>query len=217
MKRLVAKEIEVSANLVAGALNAWHKAGAAAGDVAFWRLFVDQFDSSKAFQLVIEALLDHGDTVAARALMMQWVNQRDRTPLDEGDISFHPLAFHWLATVEAQQHATGEDRWPEVAMFFGYLEANAEEYWQAPTLRLAGVPRHAATDDDIPFGDADGDDDEDDEYEYEYEYEDDDDDALETATDESEFDESELEDAATTRTRTTTTGRAICSAPPTRA
>jgi hypothetical protein len=86
VKRLVAKEIEVSANLVAGALNAWHKAGAAAGDVAFWRLFVDQFDSSKAFQLVIEALLDHGDTVAARALMMQWVNQRDRTPLEVGDI-----------------------------------------------------------------------------------------------------------------------------------
>ncbi len=197
VKHLVAKEIEVSANLVAGALNAWHKAGAAAGDVAFWRLFVDQFDSSKAFQLVIEALLDHGDTVAARALMMQWVNQRDRTPLDAGDISFHPLAFQWLATVEAQQHASGDDRWPEVAMFFAYLEANAEEYWQAPTLRLAGTPA-AGDDDDIPFGDPDDDDDEDeddDEFDYDYEYDDelaDDelaDDDLDTG------DESEFEDA----------------------
>lgn len=171
VKRLVAKEIEVSANLVAGALNAWHKAGAAAGDVAFWRLFVDQFDSSKAFQLVIEALLDHGDTVAARALMMQWVNQRDRTPLDAGDISFHPLAFQWLATVEVQQHATGDDRWPEVASFFAYLEANAEEYWQAPSLRLAGAPAPAGDfPDDIPFGEP-GDDD-DDEFEYDYEYDD---------------------------------------------
>jgi hypothetical protein len=168
VKRLVAKEIEVSANLVAGALNAWHKAGAAAGDVAFWRLFVDQFDSSKAFQLVIEALLDHGDTVAARALMMQWVNQRDRTPLEAGDISFHPLAFRWLATVESQQHAANEDRWPDVAKFFAYLEANAEEYWRAPTLRLASLPG-SESDDDIPFGDPDVDDDDeqlDDEYEY---------------------------------------------------
>ena len=68
VNRLVAKEIEVSANLVAEALNAWHKAGAAAGDIGFWRMFVDQFDNSKAFELVIEALLDHGDTVAAMAL-----------------------------------------------------------------------------------------------------------------------------------------------------
>ncbi|HMP05560.1 MAG TPA: hypothetical protein PJ982_04350 [Lacipirellulaceae bacterium] len=190
VKRLVAKEIEVSANLVAGALNAWHKAGAAAGDVAFWRLFVDQFDSSKAFQLVIEALLDHGDTVAARALMMQWVNQRDRTPLDAGDISFHPLAFQWLATVQAQQHATGEDRWPEVAMFFAYLEANAEEFWQAPALRLAGaVPRG----DDSSLDPSAEIDDEDDDFDYEYDYEEPPDDAsdFEDAIAEGDDDEDE--------------------------
>jgi len=134
VKRLVAKEIEVSANLVAGALNAWHKAGAAAGDIAFWRMFVDQFDSSKAFQLVIEALLDHGDTVASMALMMQWVNQKDRTPLEEGDHSFRRLAFRWLATVEQQQQDEQTDNWPDVAKFFAYLEANAEEYWQVPTM-----------------------------------------------------------------------------------
>jgi len=183
VKRLVAKEIEVSANLVSGALNAWHKAGAAAGDVAFWRLFVDQFDSSKAFQLVIEALLDHGDIVAARALMMQWVYQRDRTPLEVGDISYHPLAFRWLATAEAQQYNTGEDYWPQVATFFAYLEANAEEYWQAPTLRLEpGATRAgSAQDGDIPFGEPTDDDDEDfddeAEYEYEYDYDELDDDA----------------------------------------
>jgi len=138
--RLVAKEIEVSANLVAGALNAWHKAGAAAGDIGFWRMFVDQFDTSKSFQLVIEALLDHGDTVASRALMMQWVSQKDRTPLEENDSSFRRLAFQWLAAVEAEQLSAGEDRWDEVAKFFAYLEANAEEYWQVPSLSL-----------DIPF------------------------------------------------------------------
>ncbi|HEX6963755.1 MAG TPA: hypothetical protein VF175_17945, partial [Lacipirellula sp.] len=187
VKRLVAKEIEVSANLVSGALNAWHKAGAAAGDVAFWRLFVEQFDSSKAFQLVIEALLDHGDIVAARALMMQWVNQRDRTPLEEGDISFHPLAFRWLATVEAHQHAGEQDLWPQVATFFAYLEANAEEYWQAPLLNLGDESRSrdgASEDEEIPYGD-DDDDDFDDESDFDYEYEYD---------EEDEFDDEEEED-----------------------
>ena len=115
VKRLVAKEIEVSANLVAGALNAWHKAGAASGDVSFWRMFVDQFDNSKAFQLVIEALLDHGDTVASMALMMQWVSQNDRTPLEDGESSFLRLSFRWLATVEELQEESGVNRWPEVA------------------------------------------------------------------------------------------------------
>lgn len=136
IKRLVAKEIEVSANLVAGALNAWHKAGAAAGDIAFWRMFVEQFDSSKAFQLVIEALLDHGDTVAAMALMMQWVSQKDRTPLEEGDSSFHRLAFHWLAAVETKQEQSDTDQWSQAEKFFAYLEANAEEFWQVPSLSL---------------------------------------------------------------------------------
>jgi len=134
VKRLVAKEIEVSANLVAGALNAWHKAGATAGDVAFWRMFVDQFDSSKAFQLVIEALLDHEDTVASMALMMQWVSQKDRTPLEDGDNSFRRLAFRWMATVEQQREDQDKDCWPQVAKFFAYLEANAEEYWQVPAM-----------------------------------------------------------------------------------
>ncbi len=138
VNRLVAKEIEVSANLVAGALNAWHKAGAAAGDIGFWRMFVDQFDNSKAFELVIEALLDHGDTVAAMALMMQWVSQKERTPLEEGESSFRRLAFRWLATVEELQNESDEDRWPEVARFFAYLEANAEEYWSVPSLLLDG-------------------------------------------------------------------------------
>jgi hypothetical protein len=138
VNRLVAKEIEVSANLVAGALNAWHKAGAASGDVSFWRMFVDQFDNSKAFELVIEALLDHSDTVASMALMMQWVSQKDRTPLEEGESSFRRLSFRWLATVEEMQEESGVNRWPEVARFFDFLEANAEEYWQAPSLVLDG-------------------------------------------------------------------------------
>ncbi len=138
VKRLVGKEIEVSTNLVAGALAAWHKAGASAGDVKFWRLFVDQFDSPKAFQLVVEALLERGDQVASMALMLQWVSQLDYTPLEDGDASFHPLALRWLRAVEQEERATGVDQWPLVAKFFSHLEASAEAYWQVPTFELSG-------------------------------------------------------------------------------
>ncbi|CAN0362911.1 unnamed protein product, partial [Ectocarpus sp. 4 AP-2014] len=127
VRRLLAKEVEVSTNLVAGALNAWHKAGAAAGDIKFWGMFVDQFDSPKAFHQVVEALLEKGDLVASQALLMQWICQEDLTPLDDGDVSFHPLALRWLRLVEKRQDETGEDQWPLVAKFFDYLEANAEE------------------------------------------------------------------------------------------
>lgn len=182
VNRLVAKEIEVSANLVAGALNAWHKAGAASGDVSFWRMFVDQFDNSKAFELVIEALLDHSDTVASMALMMQWVSQKNRTPLEEGESSFRRLSFRWLATVEELQEESLINRWPEVVKFFDYLEANAEDYWRAPTLMLDGS-----------LGDLFEDLDDDDDY-FEDDGEDEDDEQPELEEDEDE--ENELFDAA---------------------
>src|SRR4029078_8201541 len=117
LKRLLGKEIEVSTNLVAGALAAWHKAGAAAGDVKFWRLFVDQFDSPKAFQLVVEALLERGDRVASMALMLQWVRQVEYTPLEDGDASFNSLALRWLRSVEDFQHPRGTDQGPRVTAF----------------------------------------------------------------------------------------------------
>jgi hypothetical protein len=151
MKRLVGKDIEVSTNLVAGALNAWHKAGAASGDIAFWRMFVDQFDSPKAFQLVVEALLEKGDLVASMALMMQWVSQVDRTPLEDGDASFHALALRWFRSLENRQHETGEDQWPLVVKFFAHLEASAEDYWHVPSFDLGVERLEPDGDDDEEF------------------------------------------------------------------
>jgi len=149
VKHVVGKQLMVSTNLVAGALNAWHKAGAAAGDIGFWRMFVDQFDSPKAFQLVVEALLEKGDLVASMALLMQWLSQAPRIKLQEGDSSLHRLAMRWLATAEQQSLAPGEnapgdresgfdDRWPLVRKWFDFLEANAEHYWQVPQLEISG-------------------------------------------------------------------------------
>jgi hypothetical protein len=159
VKRLVGKEIEISTNLVAGALAAWHKAGAAAGDVKFWRMFVDQFDSPKAFQLVVEALLERGDQVASMALMLQWISQVERTPLEDGDASFHSLAIRWLRSVEEQEIATGADQWPLVAKFFAHLEASADAYWQVPQFELVRSEMDDLEDADP--GDASGDVDED--------------------------------------------------------
>jgi hypothetical protein len=158
VKRLVGKEIEVSTNLVAGALAAWQKAGAAAGDVKFWRMFVDQFDSSKAFQLVVEALLERGDQVASMALMLQWVSQVERTSLEEGDASFHSLALRWLRAVEEKQIATGVDEWPLAAKFFAHLEASADVYWQVPQFELARLTTGSEGDDESEL-DSEADDD----------------------------------------------------------
>ena len=159
VKRLVGKEIEVSTNLVAGALAAWQKAGAAAGDVKFWRMFVDQFDSSKAFQLVVEALLERGDQVASMALMLQWVSQVDRTSLEEGDASFHSLALRWIRAVEEKQLTTGVDQWPLVAKFFAHLESSADTYWQVPEFQLSHDASNEGDDDDSELDSLEADDD----------------------------------------------------------
>lgn len=158
VRRLLAKEVEVSTNLVAGALNAWHKAGAAAGDIAFWGMFVDQFDSPKAFQQVVEALLEKGDLVASMALLMRWVCQVKHTPLDDGDASFHPLAERWLRMVEKRGEEIGEDQWPLVAKFFDFLEANAEELWDAPRFELGRTLYEEGDDDFDDFFDEEYDD-----------------------------------------------------------
>ena len=140
IRRLYAKEIEVSTNLVAGALNAWRNAGSAAGDIGFWGMFVDQFDTPKAFQLVLQALLEREDRVASMALLMRWLCQVELTPLEEGEASFHALAERWLHEVEQHGFETGEDQWSMVNKFFDHLEANAEELWTAPQFEL-GKPR----------------------------------------------------------------------------
>ncbi len=81
-----------SARSVAQALEAWHEAGAAAADVAFWRKHVEYFTSPKAYSLVVDALLEKRDFIAAMALLMQWLSQADRLPLQQGEYSFHLLA-----------------------------------------------------------------------------------------------------------------------------
>ena len=85
-----------SADHVATTLRAWHEAGTAAGDLTFWRSHVKQFRSPKAYALVVEALLEQRDPVAAMALLVQWLSRADEIPLAEENHSFCDLALRWM-------------------------------------------------------------------------------------------------------------------------
>ncbi len=138
-------EVLDAARHVAGALNLWHKGGAASGDIKFWAPHAHMFGSPKAFSLVIEALLERDDLVASMALLIQWLNQAETVPLQRGASSFHLQAQEWLLKLlkrtrqtDVPPSAVDEPR-QLVCKFFDYLEANAEEYWTVPTFQLGGA------------------------------------------------------------------------------
>jgi len=85
-------QLHRSADHVAAALRAWHEGGTAAGDIAFWRKHVEGFRSPKAYALVVEALLEQHDPVAAMALLIQWLGRAEHIPLIEEEYSFQDLA-----------------------------------------------------------------------------------------------------------------------------
>lgn len=133
-----------SADSVAAALRAWHQGGAAAGDLAFWRRHVEHFSSAKAYAQVVDTLLDHRDFVAAMALLVQWLSQAEKIPLVEEDYSFHDLALVWMEDLwekpsesERSKGPAPSELWPLSKKFLDYLEANAEDYWQAPHFEMA--------------------------------------------------------------------------------
>jgi len=157
-----------SAEQVASALRAWHEAGAAAGDIAFWRDHVEQFRTAKSYALVVDTLLDHGDLVAARALLVHWLSQADTIPLAEESYSFNELAVLWMEDLwrspqEVEEtprnnHLSPRQRWSYARKFLDYLEANAGEFWRVPHLE-AFAEGSAAERDEVeeeePGGDTD--------------------------------------------------------------
>lgn len=146
-----------AATRVAEALNLWHKGGAAAGDVAFWAPHAEMFDSSRAYALVIEALLEKNDYVASLALMVHWLSQADRIPLHAGESSFHDLAERWLlqllntTSVDTQTSANNSKIDPAALArrMLDFFEANAESYWEVPKFELVeqSPKRRPAADD----------------------------------------------------------------------
>jgi hypothetical protein len=138
------REAHESAAHVATALSAWRAAGAAAGDLAFWRRQVASFDSPKAYALVVAPLLEQGDLVASMALLLQWMSQAEQIALSAGDHSFHDLALRWFSCAAERRGASRAQpggNWPLAKKFLDYLEANAEQYWEVPRLEFAAGRR----------------------------------------------------------------------------
>ena len=91
-----AQEIFQASELVAQALRLWHIGGAETGDISFWAQHAELFDSPKAYTLVIDALIQREDYATAMALLVHWLSQADQIGLQQGDSSFHNLAFRWI-------------------------------------------------------------------------------------------------------------------------
>ena len=134
------EEIFSAAELVAEALNLWHQGGAATGDIEFWKLHADLFDSPKAYHLVIEALMDRDDFQTSSALLVHWLSQADFVRLHHGDSSFHNLMWRWITQQkELLVTADSEKRneiWNRIRKFFDFVEANSEAYGEVPSFEL---------------------------------------------------------------------------------
>ena len=91
-----ANEIFGASELVARALRLWHIGGAETGDISFWAQHAELFDSPKAYTLVVDALIQREDYATAMALLVHWLSQADQIGLQQGDSSFHNLAFRWI-------------------------------------------------------------------------------------------------------------------------
>lgn len=98
-----------SANLVARALQLWHRGGAAAGDVKFWAPHADLFDSPRAYALVINAMLDRKDFVASMALLIHWLDNASRIGLRLGGSSLPHLAVRWLVRLRLAAGITSDE------------------------------------------------------------------------------------------------------------
>ena len=139
-----AMDAYTAAERVATALGLWHKGGAAAGDIAFWTPHAEVFNSVEAYAMAADALLEHGDFVASLGLLVHWLSQGGRVPLEQGNSSFYRIAEQWVERVrrsvvvdDAQQdvnHAVPVG--PTVEKFLDYIEANADDLLSVPTFDL---------------------------------------------------------------------------------
>ncbi len=168
VRRVHGAEAAASAERVTQALRAWHERGERPADLAFWRDHLEEFRSPKAYALVLDVLLNKEDYPAAQGLLMHWLSQVDQVALEDGEHSFHLLALRWMLGVcralrsneTARRASEGAESPgaskglagppPHVVKFFDFLEANAQEYWEAPRLELIGMPREQTDEEPSP-------------------------------------------------------------------
>jgi hypothetical protein len=126
------RESVAAAKHVTAALAEWRSAGEAAADISFWKNHVDHFESARSFSQVVSALLDRDDLVAATGLLIQWLSQAESFGLESGRHSIHNQ-FHRLLNLITRRSDL-QDQWLLLRRLFAFLEANAGEYWEVPSL-----------------------------------------------------------------------------------
>ena len=162
LPRVVGRESWESARHVAESVAAWRNAGEAAGDISFWKQYVERFQSAKSYALVIDELLRKGDHIASLGLLMQWLSQADFVGLNSGPYAFSDHMFSWLKVVTSAKRLEEQpvESWNIVRKMFDYLEANAADYWSVPDWgnSLNGISLPVAEEAGLPYA---GEDDED--------------------------------------------------------
>jgi len=131
----LAADMASSAEEVSSALVAAAEAETAGREPAFWRARVSDFDGPATYSLALSALVAQGQSNAAMGLLVLWLLNREDAPLEQGEASFERWATRWLVdTLAPREPATAArpENWNLAAKFFDFLEANAEEYWNAP-------------------------------------------------------------------------------------
>jgi len=137
LPRISGRDNFTAAEHIAKALSEWRKAGEASANIAFWRHHVEHFTSARAYARVVSALLDRNDKIAALGLLMQWLNESENVGFEAGDVSLERLLITWIDQV-ADVQKTPDDPWPYLRRLFDFLEANAGDLWQPPSLNTLG-------------------------------------------------------------------------------
>lgn len=139
---------------VSEAMNEWRQAGAAAGDVTFWRDRVHKFQSAQSYALVVDALLQKKDDVASMGLLMQWLSQLNDVGYECPQHSIFSLLIRWmkLRTRERNEGETFAEQATAIRRLFAFLEANAEDWWTVPLVghNIPGQDEISTT--DLLFG-----------------------------------------------------------------
>ena len=139
------KEMLKAAEQVATAMNLWHKMGSEAGNVAFWAEHANLFGKPRAYELIINALLEKDDLATSMALIMHWLSQAETVGLESSDSSFHFVVEQWAYRIglkaldeyrSGRHEAATATLQQLIRKFMDFLEVNAESYWQVPGFSL---------------------------------------------------------------------------------
>lgn len=139
-----------AATHVSSVLAEWRGAGESAGDISFWRNHIEKFQSAQSYALVVDALLQKGDHVAAMGLLMHWLSQLEEVGIECPQHSIFSLLIRWIKLVSADE--TSPEALTAFRRMFDFLEANAEEWWSVPRLGESEEGEEPRATGDLEFG-----------------------------------------------------------------